>query len=351
MKRRPPHVSHYRDRHGVLRWRFRAKGKPESQTRAVYGSDDWLAWYSEAMAAQPKPVGADRTAPGSINALVVAYYASSAFQRLRPSTQKTYRGILERWRETAGDKPAALLQTQHIIASMDKRASTPTAANNLLKVLRSMFGVAIDRKLVRHDPTRAVKVIKHKSEGFHTWTEDEIARFEARWPVETRERLAFDLLLCTAQRSSDVRHIGPGNLREGYLHVQQQKTGVELDIPIHWKLATTLKAHPTNRETFIVTQSGDPFTAAGFGNWMREAARLAGLPKGRSPHGLRKAGARRLAEAGCSANQIMSITGHTTLKEVERYTKKAGQRRMADDAMAQMGVANPNDGLDNSVGK
>jgi len=351
MKRRPPHVSHYRDRHGVLRWRFRAKGKPESQTRAVFGSPDWLAWYSEAVAAQPKAIGSDRTKPGSIHALCVAYYASSVFQSLRPSTQKTYRGILERWRETAGDKPAALLQPQHIVASMDKRAHTPTAANNLLKVLRSMFGVAMDRKLVRADPTRSVRVVKHKSDGFHTWTEDEIARFEARWPVETRERLAFDLLLCTAQRSSDVRLMGPGNLREGYIHIRQQKTGVELDIPIHWKLKATLAKHPTNRETFVVTQSGDPFTAAGFGNWMREAANLAGLPKGRSPHGLRKAGARRLAEAGCSANQIMSITGHTTLKEVERYTKKAGQRRMADDAMGMMGASDSKAELDNGGGK
>jgi hypothetical protein len=38
---------------------------------------------------------------------------------------------------------------------------------------------------------------------FHTWTEDEIAAYERRWPVGSRERLAFALLLYTGQRVSD----------------------------------------------------------------------------------------------------------------------------------------------------
>lgn len=348
MKRKPPHVSHYRDRHNVLRWRFRAKGKPESQTRAVYGSDDWLAWYSEAMTAQPKPIGQDRVKPGTINALCVSYYASGEFKTKRESTRKTYRGILENWRKGAGDKPVVLLRPEHISASMDKRADTPTAANNLLKVLRSVFRHAMKARLAHSDPTRGIRVLKHKTAGFHTWTEAEIAKFEARWPVGTRERLAFDLLLCTAQRSSDVRQLGPGNLVEGYIRLTQQKTGVELDVPIHPKLQASLDTIKDDRETYLLTSFGKPYTAAGFGNWMRDAAKEAGLPTGRSPHGLRKAGARRLAECGCSANEIMSITGHTTLKEVERYTRAAGQRHMADGAMARMGLANPTGGKTNA---
>jgi integrase len=69
--------------------------------------------------------------------------------------------------------------------------------------------------------------------------------------------------------------------------------------------------------TFLTTRYGRAFTAAGFGNAFREWCNSAGLP-GRSAHGLRKATARRLAEAGCSASQIGSITGHKTLKEVSR---------------------------------
>lgn len=49
---------------------------------------------------------------------------------------------------------------------------------------------------------------------------------------------------------------------------------------------------------------------------------------------------RRLAENDATANQIASVSGHKTLKEVERYTKAADQKKMARAAMGK--VANGN---------
>lgn len=66
---------------------------------------------------------------------------------------------------------------------------------------------------------------------------------------------------------------------------------------------------------------------------MADAIKAAGLPDRCVPHGLRKAAARRLAEAGCSEKQIAAVTGHTTLKEVARYTRAANQERLAADAV------------------
>ena len=65
---------------------------------------------------------------------------------------------------------------------------------------------------------------------------------------------------------------------------------------------------------------------------------------------------RRLAEAGCSANIIASITGHRSLNEVERYTRAADQARMAREGMAMLieqterrtELANPGDRVANS---
>ena len=45
---------------------------------------------------------------------------------------------------------------------------------------------------------------------------------------------------------------------------------------------------------------------------------------------------RRLAEAGCSTHEIMSISGHVTLREVERYTKAANRAKLADSAIAAL---------------
>ena len=69
---------------------------------------------------------------------------------------------------------------------------------------------------------------------------------------------------------------------------------------------------------------------------MAEKIDAAGLPARCVTHGLRKAAARRLAEAGCSANEIASITGHVTLEEVARYTRAADQKKLAREAMSKL---------------
>jgi enterobacteria phage integrase len=48
---------------------------------------------------------------------------------------------------------------------------------------------------------------------------------------------------------------------------------------------------------------------------------------------LREAGLRRLAEAGKTAKQIAAVSGHKSLREIQRYTDAADQRQLARDAM------------------
>ena len=92
----------------------------------------------------------------------------------------------------------------------------------------------------------------------------------------------------------------------------------------------------------LQTAFGRPFTSNGFGNYMADKISRAGLPDRCVAHGLRKAAARRLAEAGCTANEIASITGHATLQEVSRYTKAAEQRVLAQAAIERLRTRNPN---------
>lgn len=336
MKKKPKNVSLYRDARGKPRWRFRRVGCPESQTTEPFGSEAWWTWYTAASTAQPRRVAESRSVPGSIHALGVAYYASADFNGLRPNTQRTYKGIFDRYRDKYGANPVALLEPRHIRAQMDAMAATPAAANNMLKVLRAVMRFAVDRGLVRTDPTIGVRMLRYRSEGFHTWTEAEVDAFEAKWPVGTKERLGFDLLLYTAQRSGDVRQMTVHQVRDGRVLVRQEKTGQLVDIPLHPRLQNSLAAHKVEHLALLTTQYGKPFTEKGFGNWVSKAAERAGLPHC-SAHGLRKAAARRLAEAGCSAHEIMAITGHQTLKEVERYTREAGRRNLADSAMKRIG--------------
>lgn len=127
--------------------------------------------------------------------------------------------------------------------------------------------------------------------------------------------------------------MGRQHIRNGAIDVRQQKTGTVLTVPIHPVLKIVIDATPSNHLTFLTTSGGKPFTPEGFGNWFRKACNEAGLPKGCSAHGLRKAACRRLAEAGCSVHQIAAISGHASLKEVERYGKAVDQASMAKDAI------------------
>ena len=179
------------------------------------------------------------------------------------------------------------------------------------------------------NPTTGTKRIKSRTDGFHTWTEEEIAQFEAVHPVGGKARLALALLLYTPQRRSDVVGIGRQHIRNGVLHIKQKKTGASLAIPVHPELARIIAATPSGNLTLLTTSFGKTFTAAGFGNWFRERCNEAQLPGHCAAHGLRKAACRRLAEAGCSANVIASISGHRTLTEVSRYTRAADQERLA----------------------
>ena len=166
-------------------------------------------------------------------------------------------------------------------------------------------------------------------------TIEEVEQFEDSHAIGTKARLALALLLFTSQRRGDVVHMGRQHIKDGWLKVRQQKTGKALEIPVIPELQRIIDASPTGDLNYLVTEYGKPWSNAGFGNKFRDWCDTAGLPQC-SAHGLRKAAAAKLAELGCTAHEIMAITGHESLKEVERYTKAAEQKRLAKSAMKKL---------------
>lgn len=293
--------------------------------------------YQAALTTPTPPIGADKIAPGSVAALAAAWYASPGFTKLTAQSQRTYRRLLEGYLVKGGPRPVAQVEPRHILASIEKRAETPAQANGLLTVLKLMFAHGFRHGWRKDNPAKDVQRLAYKRNPYPTWTEGDIAAFEARWPVGSRARLALALLLYTGQRRSDVIRMGPQHVRAGVLDVVQQKTGVRLSIPVHPALAEAIAAHSRGHLAFLMTERAQPFASGtAFYNWFTWAARQAGIDKGMSPHGLRKAAARRLAQAGCSVHEIMSITGHRSLAEVQRYTREVEQERLARGAVLRL---------------
>lgn len=356
-RRLPKYVSEFADRHGKMRVRFRRKGQEDYYFQTVPWSAEFMQEYQACLNREAAPAvepGLSRSKPGTFNALIAAYYGSPEFKGLRSSTQTTYRGIIERFRAKHGDKRVATVERKHIKAIIGAMHETPAAANNLLDRLKALMTLAIDIGMRKDDPTIRMRGYGNKGDGFHTWTEDEIAKFEARHEIGTKPRLALALMLYTGQRRSDAVTMGWQHVAGNKINVRQQKTDARLTVPMHPTLQAVMNATPRANMTFLVTAYGKPFTPAGFGNWFRERCNEAGLPHC-SAHGLRKAAARRMAEAGCTNQQIKAITGHKTDREVSRYTAAADQERLAEQAMAaaygmegEQKLSNHGERLDNS---
>ena len=208
--------------------------------------------------------------------------------------------------------------------------------------MRGFFGWAVgDGKLLTVGPTKGVKLLKGDNDeiGFHTWTEDEVGRFEARWPLGTRERLALDLLLYTGFGRGDVVRVGRQHVKDGLITLRMEKTGDQVIVPVLPALCASIAATTTGDLAFLATAHGKPFVKESFGNWFREACRKAGCPG--SAHGLRKAGATRAAENGATERQLMAIFGWTTGKMATHYTQAADRKRLAIDAAKLLMPAQP----------
>jgi integrase len=335
MKRKNPKYTHeFTDHDGRPRYYVRAPGRkrvplpglpwsPEfMEAREKALKDDWLA----------PDLGASRTRAGTVNAALVSYYQSTAFTNgLADSSRRSRRAILERFREEHGDKRIGLLHKKALQSILNKKS--PAATSNWRKALRGLIDHCLSLDMLGTDPLIGVKLTKLKSKPHRRWTPADIEKYEKRHVRGTKARLALELILSTGQARCDVVRMGRQFVRDETMSMSRQKTGVPFDIPLLPTLRHELDLQPQEERhlTFLVTEQGKPFSAAGFGNWYRDRCDEAGLPLC-AAHGLRSAAATRLADNGATAHQLMSWFGWRTIGEAERYTKEVDRKRLAAEA-------------------
>lgn len=322
------YVNTFRDRHGKQRAYYRRNGRRETLPGKI-GSAEFLAAYQEKRDRDDGAPAKPASGPQSFDELARIYFASPDFKRLRTGTQRAYRSSLRAFLGTYGTRPVPPIRYEHLSAIIGGMENTPGAANNLLKRLRQLFGIARRLGWIEADPSEGIRYFR--TGEIHTWNAEEHAQFLKHWPPGSMPRLAYMAHLHTGQRKSDVVMLPMPKTQEDGFRVTQVKTGAKLDLPCPAILWEEIGRHP-RRVMLIETSHGKPFTANGYGNWFRARCGDAGMPAHCSSHGLRKAAATELAEAGCTTKEIQAVTGHTSLQEVERYTRAASQRRLAQEA-------------------
>jgi integrase len=330
---RPPHLHRQVSRHGKTVWYVRIGKGPRTRIKAAFGTPEFDAEYQTAISMRSRSAS---SAPAETLAwLIERYRETPAWLNLSLATRQQRETILSHIIKSAGREPYTRITRATIVAGRDRRHGTPAQARHFLETTRGLFRWAADAQLVKINPTAGVAdPARPKNAGIPVWAEEEVAAYELRWPIGTRQRVWLDVLLYTGLRRGDAVKVGRQHVRNGIATIKTEKTDTEVTLPILPVLAKTLHAGPCGDLTFIVGANGHPLDKRSFGNQFRKACRAAGV--NRSAHGLRKVAATRAANAGATVAELEAIFGWSGGRMASLYTRAADRRRLAHRAMHKL---------------
>jgi len=305
--------------------------------RGEVGSEEWQAEYNRIHKSFEQGPAEPGINPGSLADLIALFKKSSDFAALKPSTRQSYARYMDLLREKYGAHKIRSMPREFVLELRDKHAEMPRKANYIISILRVLLAYALDRPSrfgIEFNP--AVKIKKLETgPGYPPWPDGLMA---AVWDEEKcipELRLAIATGAFTGQRISDCIAVTWKNYDGQQINLVQQKTGVELTIPVHPDLKSMFKGVPRKAVQILVDPRGRPWTRFALGKAVREFVTAAEYP-GYSFHGLRKLASKNLAETGCTEDEIKAITGHQTSAMVSHYTKGANQKRLAKSAIKKL---------------
>jgi integrase len=287
------------------------------------GSRDLGTRYQTALGNRKKRAN---TAPVMmVPELARSWERSHQFTRRSQGTQRTYGVYIRRIEHAFNNAPADDVTPRDIYALLDQMAETPGAAEMALLVARQMFKWGKKRHYIKADPTENVEVERDRGE-YEPWPEHVVEEALA----DAKVRLPVALLYFSGQRIGDVCALRWSDVRNGTIYVTQQKTGKDLEIPVHSRLAEILAEAPRKGLTILTDPNGRKAKDQTIRWHLKAFGRARGLAI--VPHGLRKNAVNALLEADCSVGQVSSITGQS-LQMVEHYAKRRNNPRMAKAAI------------------
>lgn len=334
---RPPYLIKRTSRHGKTNWYYwKDRDGPQIRIRGEYGSREFWINYEAAAYGDKPQTPSIRKPTKSLAWLLDRYRETTDWLELSEATRRQRDNIFKRILKANPKIEFGDVDRQLIVDTRESKKKTPSEANNFLDAFRGLFKWAFDAQHVQNNPTIGVKKLKRpKSEGFRMWTEEDIAAFQKHWPIGTRERLAFEVFLNTGLRRGDVACLGKQHIRNGRLKIVTEKTGMQVSIPVPQALLDVIAKSKTGDLAIIASKkTGEPMKKEALGTWFHNIAKEAGVDG--NGHGLRKAAAARLAEAGATPRELNAVFGWEGNTMAHKYTEKADRERLADSAVAKL---------------
>ena len=341
----PKHVSSFKDRHGKTRCRFRKVGCKTYNFRHPIGTEEFLREYGHCVSNIPTFEGTVRlrVREGSVDDLVSRYLRSSDFKgEAQPVTLSKNRAIIERFRQKHGKHMVAKVTFEHldqIIADARTKNADGTggkfAAQKLRKELKRLFGYAVKLGWLPSNPVDHIRPLKLRTDGHHSWTEEEIVQYQEHWALGTHQRLALELVLWTGKRIGDAAKLGPQHIIDNFLVTVDGKTQKRNEIALSKQLLHALAAMGEPYGYLITWSHGRGYSEKSLSQTFSEWCNQASL-RHCSAHGLRKSITRRMAESSFTNSEMKSITQHSADAELAVYTRGVNQKELAAKAMAKL---------------
>lgn len=320
------YVHSFIDNRGTRRWRYFRRGYPSTYLPAP-SAPEFLEAYTAAL---KKPRKGFEQTGYSLGKAIDAYTASRSFTELADGTKPGYESLLRQIGANYGRYSIESL-TRPALQNLLDNIESSSKRNRVLSMFRLVLENAVNSEIIPHNVAKDIKRARHKSVGYTTWSTDNIKAFADHYGPDSMETLALYILYYTGQRSSDAVRMGAHSIVDGRIRITQQKTGAQISLPIHPRLADVIPDRPI----WIVNGYGNPFSAKGFQQWLVKKIKPAGLI-GLSGHGLRKALGTHLANKGATPHHIKAVLGHKQLSEVALYTRFANQETLADEAISML---------------
>lgn len=302
-------------------WYFRRGGV---RTRLPDPSDgNFLRAYDEA-----KKGRTHRPVKRSFSALIAAYTAHHKFKELAPRTQADYIKVMDYIVDIAGNDDPSKMITRDVIEAQTANMHRKRFANEVPAMLSRLFTHGIAIGWLEKNPAKGVSKIK-TGDGHKPWPDVLVGKYAEA--ATGADRIIFELAIGTGQRIQDVLDMKWSDVEGDGINVTQNKTGAELYIPFTRRLSAFLATTP-KRGFFIATTAHGTATHYNTAEQRFRRIRKAIGAQGYVMHGWRYTAAHHLAQAGCTDAEIASITGHKSLEMVAKYSRKHGQRQLAENA-------------------
>ena len=325
---------------GDVTYYYAWRGGPRLQGEP--GAPEFLLSYQAAHAGRRKPN------PALFHSIIVGYRDSADFARLGDRTKVGYRAKLRQIETKFGDMPLDALEDRRVTRVFldwrDSMASAPRQADYAWTILMRVISWARDGGLTSYRPPDRVERLHHSDRSEKIWEPDQIAAFMmvASKPLQH----ALVLALETGQRQADVLALPWSGYDGSWIRLRQakskrhNKTPRLVSIPVTRTLRALLDQLPRTSPVILLNGRGRPWGANAFRKQWSFAARKAGITD-LTFHDLRGTAVTRLAEAGCTAQEIAAITGHSLRDAgaiIDRYLARTDKLAIAAIAKLERGA-------------